>query len=165
MKTMKMILLTLALTLASVEVNAQEIYNEVKRMQKQFETVKLDKTKKMDERKIASFKWDAIEYMLYKAKQDSTFTELQLGKQTNAMVDFVNIFIKRLVEAGNSKNKSKREAVALRFKNASINHSLFHDEDKDLALAYYDNPKFITQFSLDTDWVEALKEIREMDWK
>ena len=163
MKAMKAILLTLALTLASVEVNAQEIYNEVRRMQKQFETVKLDKTKKMDERKIASFKWDAIEYMLYRAKQDSTFNELQLGKQTNAMVDFVNLFIKRLVETGN--NKSKREKVTLRFKNASINHSLFHDEDKDLVMAYYDNPKFITQFSLDTDWVEALKEIREMDWK
>lgn len=163
MKTMKMILLTITLAFASVEVNAQEIYNEVRRMQKQFETVKLDKTKKMDERKIASFKWDAIEYMLYKAKQDSTFTELQLGKQTNAMVDFVNLFIKRLVEAGNS--KSKRETVGLRFKNASINHSFFHDEDKDLVLAYYNNPKFITRFSLDTDWVEALKEVRAMNWE
>ena len=163
MKTLKMILLTLAMAFASAEVSAQEIYNEVKRMQKQFETVKLDKTKKMDERKIASFKWDAIEYMLYKAKQDSSFTALQLGKQTNDMVEFVNLFIKRLVEAGNSKRK--REIVGLRFKNASINHSFFHDEDKDLVLAYYNNPKFITQFSLDTDWVEALNEVRSMDWK
>ena len=55
MKTLKMILLTLAMAFASAEVSAQEIYNEVKRMQKQFETVKLDKTKKMDERKIASY--------------------------------------------------------------------------------------------------------------
>ncbi len=163
MKAVKTILLIFVLAFFSLEGSAQEIYNEVRRMQKQFETIKLDKTKKIDERKIASFKWDAVEYMLYKAKQDSSFTELQLGKQTNAMVEFVNLFVKRLVEAG--KSKSKREMVAQRFKNASVSHSLFHDEDKDLVLAYCNSPKFITQFSLDTDWTEALNEVREMDWK
>jgi hypothetical protein len=47
---------------------------------------------------------------------------------------------------------------------ASVNNSLFHDMDKDLAEAYLNNTKFVTPFSLDTDWEKALAEIRGYDW-
>ncbi len=32
--------------------------------------------------------------------------------------------------------------------------------DHDLVLSYYDNSNYLTRFSLDTDWVKALAEIR-----
>lgn len=159
---MKKILLAMAISCAfTMNAGAQQIFNEVKNMQKTFEAVKYDKSKALDERKVASFKWDAIEYMLYKAKDDSTFTESQLGEQTMAMTEFVNLYFKRLSE---SSNKEKREIAVARFKNASVNNSLFQDMDKELVLAYYDNPNFTTPFSLDTDWVKALAEIRSKSW-
>ncbi|MBM6992773.1 MAG: hypothetical protein I3J02_05855 [Prevotella sp.] len=156
-------LLTIALCgLFSLNIHAQQIFNEVKSIQKNFLTIKQDKSKPLDERKVASFKWDAVEYMLYKAKDDSTFSERQLGQQTMAMTEFVNLYFKRLSEA---QNKEKKDIAIARFKNASINNSLFQDMDKELVLAYYDNPKFTTPFSLDTDWVKALAEIRSKSWE
>lgn len=87
---MKKTLMALTMLLAmTANARAQQIYNEVKRMQKSFSTIKYDKNKSMDKRRVASFKWDAIEYMLFKAKEDSNFTEKKLGEQTIAMTDFV----------------------------------------------------------------------------
>jgi hypothetical protein len=160
---MKKIILSLLLLLScAVNMHAQAIFNEVKNMQKNFLTIKNDKSKTMDERKIASFKWDAIEYMLYKANDDSTFTEKQLGQQTMAMTEFIGLYFQRLSEAGNS--KQKKEVAVTRFKNASLNNSFFNDMDRDLVQAYVDNPKFATPFSLDTDWIKALEEIRSKSW-
>lgn len=144
----------------TLQTEAQEIYNEVVRIQKNFEKTKYDKTKKLDERRVASFQWDAIEYMLYKAGNDSSFTERQLGEQTNALMEFVQLYFKRLSES----SKSKKNIVVARFKNASLNNSLFQDMDKDLVLAYVNNPTYTTPFSLDTDWTKALKEIRSISW-
>jgi hypothetical protein len=157
----KMIMTLLMLCCIGVSASAQDIYNEVKRMQKNFETVKYDKTKKLDERKVASFQWDAIEYMLFKANDDSTFTERQLGEQTLALTEFVKLYFKRLSEK--SKDKDKNIVVA-RFRNASLSNSLFNDLDKDLVLAYVNSSKFPTPFSLDTNWVKALAQIRSMSW-
>lgn len=159
----KKLIMTLLLTCTCVaSISAQAIYNEVRRMQKTFELIKNDESLKLDDRKVATFKWDAIEYMLYKAGQDSTFTEQQLGEQTYAMTEFVALFQKRLTEAGTS--KSKWLNTLERFKDASISHSLFADNDKQLTLAYYNNADFVTQFSLDTDWVKALADIRSTTW-
>lgn len=160
---MRKLVFTLALLVTFVcGAQAQAIFNEVKKMQKDFKTIKYDASKPMPERKIASFKWDVIEYMLYKAEDDSTFTETALGQQTYAMTEFVNLYFKRLSEAG--KSSSKKDIVVSRFKNASLNNSLFGDEDYALCRAYVDNPNFMTPFSLDTDWVKALAEIRSKSW-
>ena len=159
---MKKVLTAFAFLFAlTVNIHAQQIYNEVKNMQKGFYTVKYDETKSMDERRVASFKWDAIEYMLVKSNDDATFTEHQLGEQTLAMTEFVNLYFKRLGEA---KSKPKKDIVITRFKNASINNSLFNDMDKDLVLGWYNSTKFATPFSLDTNWTKALAEIRGKSW-
>lgn len=159
---MKKIITALTLLFAlAINAQAQQIYEEVQNMQKNFKAIKYDTSKSLDERKVASFKWDAIEYMLFKAKEDTAFTERQLGEQTYAMTEFVNLFFKRLGEAN---NKSKKQIVITRFKNASINNSLFNDMDKELVLGYYNNEKFATPFSLDTNWVKALEEVRSKSW-
>ena len=58
------------------------------------------------------------------------------------------------------KKKNQRDIIMSRFKKVTIENALFNDMDKDIIYAYVDNDNFITQFSLDTNWVKALEEIR-----
>ena len=154
---MKKLLLIFAIALVSLtNAQAQEIYNEVKKIEKQLETFANDTTQNINERKIACFKYDAIYYLVDKASGEELFTEYELGQQTNAMIDFVNLYVKRL--SASSKPRDK-ELVKAKFRTATINNSLFNDMDKELVLSYVDNDNFITQFSLDTNWVKALEEV------
>lgn len=155
---MKKLLLSLILICAvASSVPAQDIYNEVKHILQEVEKIKYDTSKNIEDRKIAAFKWDAIYYMIMKAAADDKFTEVELGKQTNAMIDFVNSFAKRYAQAS---RKSDREALTAAFKKASLSYPLFNDNEKDIVNAYVDNPKFITQFSIDCNWVRALEAVK-----
>lgn len=146
------------LCLATITAGAQEIYNEVKRIMQNQEVIKNDSKRNLEERKIATFKYDAIYYMLVKAT-DNHFSTYELGNQTSAMIDFINLYIKRLSA---EKKKAQRDIIMSKFKQATIENALFSDMDKDIIYAYVDNEKFITQFSLDTNWVKALEEMRKI---
>lgn len=154
---MKKLLMIFAILFAATSVSAQEIYKEVKRIQKQAETFANDITKNLDERKIACFKYDAIYYLIDRASQEDRFTEYELGQQTDALIEFVNLYVKRLASA----NKKDKDMVKAKFRTASINNSLFNDVDKEVVYSYVDNDKFITNFSLDTDWVKALEAVKQ----
>ena len=65
--------------------------------------------------------------------------------------------MKRLAAAG----KKDKELLKAKFRTASINNSLFNDVDKEVVYSYVDNDNFITQFSLDTNWVKALEEVKK----
>lgn len=153
---MKRILFILILLCGwSISLSAQEVYQEIMRLSKK---VAEDKSKDLETRKVATFKVDELKYMAMKTRElmpDSTVHVLDV--QAYAMYDFVNLFLRRLGEA---KKKSAKEAVIARFRAASINNSRFNDMDRDLVLSYYDNSNYLTRFSLDTDWVKALAEIR-----
>lgn len=154
---MKKILTSLIMLLyMTAPASAQDIFNEVMRIQKEAETLANDTTKNLDLRKVACFKYDAIYYLVDKASQEELFTEYELGLQTNAMIDFVNLFVKRL---GNIRKQADKDRLIATFRAATINNSLFNDMDKELVYSYVDNKGFITQFSLDTDWVKALAEV------
>ena len=144
---MKRILFILILLCGwGVSLSAQEVYQEIMRLSKK---VAEDKLKDLETRKVATFKVDELKYMAMKTRElmpDSTVRVLD-----------VNLFLRRLGEA---KKKSAKEAVIARFRAASINNSRFNDMDRDLVLSYYDNSNYLTRFSLDTDWVKALAEIR-----
>ena len=155
--TMKKLLMIFAILFASTSVSAQEIYIEVKRIQKQAETFANDTTKNLDERKIACFKYDAIYYLVDRASQEDRFTEYELGQQTDALIEFVNLYVKRLASA----NKKDKDMVKAKFRTASINNSLFNDVDKVVVYSYVDNDKFITNFSLYTDWGKALEAVKQ----
>ena len=157
----KVILLLMLLTTIVASASAQEIYKEVKRIMQHEEAIKNNAAKSIEERKVATFKWDAIYYMIMKSADDKTFTPYKLGEQTSAMIDFVNLYVKRLSE---EKKKSQKDVIMGRYKNVTTHNALFNDMDKDIIYAYVDNEKFITQFSLDTDWVKALKEVRSNNW-
>jgi len=142
--------------MASTQIGAQNVYNEILRLSK---TVANDTTKNVETRKIATFKVDELNYMAMKSNEvmpDSTVR--MLDYQAYAMYDFINLYIDRLSKA---KRDAEKEVIRVQFKNASINNSRFNDMDKDLVLSYYNRNDYLTQFSLDTDWVKAIEEIRK----
>lgn len=137
--------------------SAQEIYDEVRRIEKEAKEFANDTKNNLEARKIATFKYDAIYYLIDKASQEPLFSEYELGVQTNAMIEFVNLFVSKLSTLKKNKDKDMLKAV---FRTATINNSLFNDVDKEVIYSYVDNENFITQFSLDTDWPKALAEVQ-----
>jgi hypothetical protein len=153
----KTLLITmLCCCMTSTQIVAQNVYNEILRLSK---AVANDTTKDVETRKIATFKVDELNYMAMKSNEvmpDSTVR--MLDYQAYAMYDFINLYIDRLSKA---KRDAEKEVIRVQFKNASINNSRFNDMDKDLVLSYYNRNDYLTQFSLDTDWVKAIEEIRK----
>ena len=155
---MKKLFIILALICMSVlSTSAQEIYDEVRRIEKEAKAFANDTKNNLEARKIATFKYDAIYYLIDKASQEPLFSEYELGVQTNAMIEFVNLFVSKLSTLKKNKDKDMLKAV---FRTATINNSLFNDVDKEVIYRYVDNENFITQFSLDTDWPKALAEVQ-----
>ncbi|MDY5091560.1 MAG: hypothetical protein U0I89_03260 [Prevotella sp.] len=155
---MKKLVITLVLScLFAVNSMAQEIYKEVVNMKADVERVMNDTTLNIETRKIACFKNDALYYLLERASEEEMFSEYLLGSQANAMIDFVNLYVKRLAAEKKKKNK---DIIMATFKNASTANPLFDDPDKELVYGYVDNDKYITQFSIDTDWEKALKAVK-----
>ena len=155
---MKKLFIILALVCMSVlSTSAQEIYDEVRRIEKEAKAFADDTKNNLEARKIATFKYDAIYYLIDKASQEPLFSEYELGVQTNAMIEFVNLFVSKLSTLKKNKDKDMLKAV---FRTATINNSLFNDVDKEVIYSYVDNENFITQFSLDTDWPKALAEVQ-----
>lgn len=54
-----------------------------------------------------------------------------------------------------------KENIIYLFRKASLQNPLYKDTDTNLIHAYSDRNDYITQFSLDTNWVKALKQIKE----
>lgn len=155
---MKKLFIILAIVCMSVlSTSAQEIYDEVRRIEKEAKAFANDTKNNLEARKIATFKYDAIYYLIDKASQEPLFSEYELGVQTNAMIEFVNLFVSKLSTLKKNKDKDMLKAV---FRTATINNSLFNDVDKEVIYSYVDNENFITQFSLDTDWPKALAEVQ-----
>lgn len=147
-----------ALCLLATNSKAQDIYKEVVRLKSKAEALTNDTTQNIEARKIACFKNDALYYLMDKAANEDNFSEIELGKQANAMIEFVNTFVKRLSQ---EKKKKDKDIILATYKNATTSNSLFLDPEKDITYGYVDNEKFITQFSLDTDWVKALAQVKK----
>ena len=82
----------------------------------------------------------------------------QLDSMAYYMHEYVNLFTKEYARADKQKRK---EQVLKIFRNASINHPLYNDPDKSLVLVYFNSEDYLTQFSLDTDWIAALAEVKK----
>lgn len=165
---MKKILITAVVLLLTASANAQDVF---KLLLQDAKTVAEDKSKDLETRKIATFKYDELSYMAMQVRddvlRDSTDldffnrTVTMLNEQSFAMYEFIEFYFERLAAA---KKKEERDIVITVFRNASINHPLFNDMDKELILSYYNNENYLTRFSLDTDWVKALAVVRERNW-
>lgn len=154
----KYILMSIFACLVSINAMAQDIYKEVVKLKDKAETLMNDTTKNIEVRKVACFKNDALYYLIDKAGDAVDFSELELGRQANAMIDFVNLFVKRISQ---EKKKKDKDIILATYKNATTSNPLFSDPEKDITYGYVDNDKYITQFSLDTDWVKALDAVKK----
>lgn len=153
----KLLLMALIMCMSNISANGQDVYNEILRLSRK--AVK-DTSKSTQVRKINLFKVDELNYMAMKTKEmmpDSSVTVLDY--QAFAMYEFINLYMDKI---GKTDKKKEKTAILNIFKSASINNPRFFDMDKPLVLSYYNNDNFLTQFSLDTDWVKALAEARKL---
>ena len=125
---------------------SQAIYNEVTNLMKQNRAIANKATEKLETRLVAVFKADALYYLITKAGENETFTEHEL----------VNKFVKELSQT----KKNNIPMLRVRYKDASLKNSKFNDMEKEITYAYVDKPNYITPFSLDTDWLKALEEVK-----
>lgn len=166
---MKKIVLTIALALVAVAgTYAQDRVHQ--QIYKSAYAVAANKAEDTGLRKVASFKVDAISYLQTKtlaalsAEKETPLSQEtikhlnnQLDSMAYFMYDYVNLFTKEYAKAADEKAKNRIKKI---FREASINHPLYHDDDAELVLAYYNREDYLTQFSLDTNWVEALEEVK-----
>ncbi len=155
---MKKLLFIAALCcLSFASANAQQVFN---RILTKAQGIAQDKTMDLEKRKVATFEVDALNYMAMKTREVNPDAKvIELDRQALAMYEFVNMFLDEITRA--NKKKDRLEVVRI-FKETSVYYVRFHDTDKEMVMSYYDNPKFITQFSLDTDWEKALAEVKRV---
>lgn len=154
---MKKLIMTMALCFAfALSGSAQDVYKEILRLSR--ETAE-DKSKDLQTRKVATFKVDALEYMLRATSEmmpDSMMTDI-INVQAYSLYDFVNTFM--TVYNYKSTSAEKQEVISM-FKDASLRYPRFNDADTDLTQIYINTSGYITRFSIDTDWALALAYIK-----
>lgn len=155
------------LCMITLSAGAQDVFNDIYKTAAQ---IAQDKTNALEDRKFNTFKMDALSYMKTKTLDGMMARSRELGDtipdktierlnyQAYAMYTFLNLYLKRLSKADTVKSMAN---VKKKFKDASLNNPYYNDEDKDLVNAYVDNKDFNTPFSLDTDWLKALDEVRK----
>jgi len=146
--------LMLALLLATtVQIGAQEVYNEIKR---KVQASLDDDTTNSAVRKISQFKMDALDYMLLKMREQMPDSATYfLDRQAYDLNQFVSVYIGCVTTVAAQSKEQQVEVMKL-FVDASVSNPLFNDPDTELTLSYYNNDKCLTPFSLDTDWRKAL---------
>ena len=160
-KTLATIVLLFAMTISAMAQTTADstvvsIYQEIVKMSNE---VANDKSKNIEVRKIATFKSDALFYMAMRMGElmpDSTI--MVLDNQEIALYTFIHLFQTKI---GRSSSDKERQKILTLFQNASFQFSRFNDMDYDLVRAYCKGDKYITRFSLDTDWVKALAYVRK----
>lgn len=151
----RLITIMAVLAMFTANAGAQKVYQEIMKLS---EKVANDKSKDIGSRKIATFKVDELNYMAMKTKElmpDSSVTVLD--NQAYAMYDFVNLYVKKLTEA---KTKKDKGVIISLFKNASLQNPRFNDMDLELVESYIRTQGYVTKFSLDTDWIKAIEQVR-----
>ena len=153
----KLIVAVAFLCSASITASAQQVYGEIMKMSKK---VADDKSRSLQSRKIATFQVDALNYAAMKARElmpDSTARMLDV--QALAMYEYVDLFTRQLTKETRRKD---RQALIDLFRQVSLENPRYQDMDKDLVLSYCLKEGYLTQFSLDTDWVKALASVKRI---
>ena len=151
----------------SVGMTAQEVFKQILDSSNK---VLMDNHEDVGIRKIALFKVDALTYLNTQvmAEINDTTSELTPERMTHLiamrdsqayyMYDYINSFLK---EYGRMKRQAEKDRVLRIFRDASVSNPLYNDPDRQFVLAYYNREDFLTQFSLDTDWVKAFEEVKK----
>lgn len=150
---MKNIIITFFFTAIScLNLNAQEVYNSIR--SKALDTVNNPSTQDIL-KKIDMFQVDALDYLLLKMREEMPDSStLYLDKQAYALSNFMNLYIRTIIEMQHEPKARTVQVVKL-FMDASYSNPLFNDSDKELVYTYFNNQESLTRFSLDTDWQRA----------
>lgn len=167
LKKAALAVIALALTATTYAQTPQRVYEQIYRSSYKVAT---DKSEDTEIRKIASFKVDAISYLKTKTLEALSVSDKELTPKEIAhlnsrldsmayyMYDYVNLYLKNFAKAANEK---EQDCVKKIFRDASINNPLYGDKDDEVILAYYNREDYPTQFSLDTNWIVALEEVKK----
>ena len=159
------IIATLTFTM-SMGAKAQKVFQEI--FNSSNKTL-YDAREDVEIRKIALFKVDALTYIntqILAEINDSTkkLTDEQIAEKITRrdslayfLYDYIDVFTKEYYRYNKEKDRNRVMKI---FRDASINNPLYNDADKQFVLAYYNREDFLTQFSLDTDWIKAYAEAR-----
>ncbi|MDE6688599.1 MAG: hypothetical protein K2J86_01700 [Prevotella sp.] len=151
---MKKIIMTLMLLLTAMSnIQAQEIYTEVKRMaQANVDNSNADPLI----RQINKFKLDALNYMAMKMREEMPDSTAEfLDKEALSLHIFITNYTNSLVS--NSQQPAAHQMKVIKaYMDASYSNPLFNDNDKEIVLAYFNDGNNLTRFSLDTDWRRAV---------
>ena len=155
---MKKLFIAVALFCAfNAPASAQQVYGEIMKMSRKMAD---DTSRSLQTRKIATFQVDALTYAAMKARElmpDSTARMLDV--QALAMYEYVDLFTRQLTKE--TRRKDKLALIEL-FRQVSLENPRYHDMDQELVLSYCQKEGFLTQFSLDTDWVKALESVKRI---
>ena len=161
-------LAALAFTATTYAQKPQHVYEQIYRSSYK---VASDKKEDTEVRKIASFKVDAIGYLKTKTLEALSAPQTKLTAKEIArlnsrldsmayyMYDYVNLYLKSYAKATTERERNRIKRI---FREASINNPLYGDENDDIILAYYNREDYPTQFSLDTNWIAALVEVKKL---
>ena len=159
------IIATLTFTM-SMGAKAQKVFQEI--FNSSNKTL-YDAREDVEIRKIALFKVDALTYIntqILAEINDSTkkLTDEQIAEKITRrdslayfLYDYIDVFTKEYYRYNKEKDRNRVMKI---FRDASINNPLCNDADKQFVLSYYNREDFLTQFSLDTDWIKAYAEAR-----
>ena len=159
------IIATLTFTM-SMGAKAQKVFQEI--FNSSNKTL-YDAREDVEIRKIALFKVDALTYIntqILAEINDSTkkLTDEQIAEKITRrdslayfLYDYIDVFTKEYSRYNKEKDRNRVMKI---FRDASINNPLYNDADKQFVLAYSNREDFLTQFSLDTDWIKAYAEAR-----
>lgn len=129
-----------------------------------------DSREDFNNRKIATFSVDAITYLSNKTfgiltdttreltNEEVAHINNQLDSMAYFMYNYVNLFTK---EYSRARKDAQKKRIIKKFRESSMNHPLFNDPDRQYVFSYCNNDEFITQFSLDTDWVAAMADVKK----
>ena len=82
-----------------------------------------------------------------------------LDEQALALNEFVTDYLMELSQNSGAENKA-RKAIIMKYCRASLNHAMFKDADKKESEIFVIDKKGYTPFCLNTNWVEALAEVK-----
>ena len=130
---MKKTLIALML-FVGMNAQAQEVYNELRKSNK---AVVENPNAHTLARHISQFKLDALDYLAIKMQEDMPDSTVYfLDRQAMAMDNYVQLYIKKLVEYSNLPQNMIDEMTKM-FMETSKNTPLFKDKDKEMTLNYY----------------------------
>lgn len=152
---MKKWILSAALLLSASYMQGQEVFNTL--LEKASHVVNTNDVNDYNT-KINYFYFTALNYMKSQAKPENAAQYKILDDQALAMQAYVTDFIAWMSQTKDT--ELRRKGIEL-FITTSAEHPFFNDKDVETIGSFINDPNYITPFSLDTDWVTALKEVKK----